>query len=182
MTCLVSSLGVFLRRAGRSARLMGWSPKKTRCSLSIVTTWRCSVISRTVLVLGTATSMPDCRTGAEIMKITSSTSTTSTSGVMLISASAVWVRKPPLPPLTLKATGRLPFVSFSGLGCASACVFHIVEQLAGEVVHARTELPQPRRELVVGDHSGHGNHQAGGGGDQRLGDSWSDGAQRRGAC
>ena len=37
---------------------------------------------------GTATSMPDCRTGAVSMKMTSSTSTTSTSGVMLISASA----------------------------------------------------------------------------------------------
>jgi hypothetical protein len=37
----------------------------------MVTTRRCSVISRTVLVLGTATSIPDCRTGAEIMKMTS---------------------------------------------------------------------------------------------------------------
>ena len=41
------------------------------------------------------------QTGAEIMKITSSTSTTSTSGVMLMSARAVWV----WPLLVVKATG-----------------------------------------------------------------------------
>ncbi len=43
-------------------------------------------------VWGTWTSIPDCSTGAVSMKMMSSTSTTSTSGVMLISASAVWVR------------------------------------------------------------------------------------------
>ena len=52
---------------------------------------RCSVISFTVRVFGTFTSIPDCSTGSVIMKITSSTSTTSTSGVMLISASEVRV-------------------------------------------------------------------------------------------
>ena len=55
----------------------------------MVSTMRCSVISRTVLVFGTLTWMPDCSTGAVSMKMTSSTSTTSTSGVILISASAV---------------------------------------------------------------------------------------------
>ena len=54
---------------------------------SMVTTIRCSVICLTVRVLGTLTSIPDCKTGSVIIKITSSTSTTSTSGVMLISAS-----------------------------------------------------------------------------------------------
>src|ERR1700722_20722384 len=53
----------------------------------MVSTSRCSVISFTALVIGTATSIPDCNTGAVIIKITSSTSTTSTRGVMLISAS-----------------------------------------------------------------------------------------------
>ncbi len=70
----------------------------------MVTTSRCSVISLTVRVLGTATSIPDCSTGAVIMKMTSSTSTTSTSGVMLISASEVRV----WPLLLVKATVHLP--------------------------------------------------------------------------
>ena len=48
-------------------------------------TRRSSVISFTDRVLGTLTSMPDCSTGAVTMKMISSTSTTSTSGVMLMS-------------------------------------------------------------------------------------------------
>src|SRR5277367_2780089 len=176
MTCLVSSPPGFLSREGRSARLIGWSPKKTRCSRSMVTTRRCSVISRTVLVLGTATSMPDCKTGAEIMKITSRTSTTSTSGVMLISARAVWV----CPLLVVNAT-RFPLAASGsdGLLRADVDVFHAVEQLAGEVVHARAELAQAAGELVIGNDGGHGDEQARGGGDERLGDSRSNGAQRR---
>ena len=45
----------------------------------------------TVLVLGTSTSMPDCRMGAVIMKMISSTKTTSMNGTMLISESDVCV-------------------------------------------------------------------------------------------
>src|SRR2546425_4350837 len=55
----------------------------------MVITKRSSAISFTVLVLGRSTSMPDCRIGAVIMKMTSSTSTTSTKGTMLISESEV---------------------------------------------------------------------------------------------
>jgi hypothetical protein len=49
----------------------------------------------TVLVLGNSTSMPDCNTGAVIMKMISSTSTTSTKGVTLMSDSEVptWERR-----------------------------------------------------------------------------------------
>src|SRR5580692_3544335 len=57
----------------------------------MVTTMRTSVSSLTVLVFGTSTSMPDCRIGAVIMKMISSTSTTSTNGTMLISESEVCV-------------------------------------------------------------------------------------------
>ncbi len=39
----------------------------------------------TVSVLGSSTSMPDCKMGAVIIKIINSTSTTSTKGVMLMS-------------------------------------------------------------------------------------------------
>src|ERR1700674_23546 len=56
-----------------------------RCARSIETTTRDSEISLTVLVFGTSTSMPDCKIGAVIMKITRSTSITSTKGTMLIS-------------------------------------------------------------------------------------------------
>src|ERR1700730_6909948 len=56
-----------------------------RCARSIETTTRDSEISFTVLVFGTSTSMPDCRMGAVIMKMTRRTSITSTKGTMLIS-------------------------------------------------------------------------------------------------
>src|SRR6267143_4462878 len=55
------------------------------------TTSRCSVISLTECVLGTSTSMPDCRMGAVIMKMIRRTRTTSMNGTMLISERAVWV-------------------------------------------------------------------------------------------
>src|SRR5580704_11150736 len=51
----------------------------------MVTTIFCSVISCVVFVLGTSTSMLDCRMGAVIMKMMSSTRTTSMNGTMLIS-------------------------------------------------------------------------------------------------
>src|SRR4051812_11444320 len=57
----------------------------------MVTTSRCSVISLTLCVLGTSTSMPDCRMGAVIMKMIRSTRTTSMNGIMLISESDVCV-------------------------------------------------------------------------------------------
>src|ERR1700727_2349013 len=100
----------------------------------------CSVASRTVRVLGTATWIPDCSTGAVSMKITSSTSTTSTSGVMLISASAVCV----CPLLLVNATD----ISWVLIGLQRR-FFHAVQQLAGKVVHTRSEVPHPCRELVV---------------------------------
>src|SRR5439155_25164313 len=62
-----------------------------RWALSTVTTRRSWLISFTVRVLGTSTSMPDWRMGAVIMKMMSSTRTTSTNGTMLISESEVCV-------------------------------------------------------------------------------------------
>src|SRR5260370_4381334 len=61
------------------------------CALSRVTERRYWVRSFTVRVLGTSTSMPDWRIGAVIMKMMSSTRTTSTKGTMLISESDVCV-------------------------------------------------------------------------------------------
>src|SRR5580698_9715926 len=139
----------------------------------MVSTVRCSVISFTVFVLGTATSMPDCSTGAVSIKITSSTSTTSTSGVMLISASAVCV----CPLLLVKATCGLPFDRV--LVCAESVFFQAVQQLAGKIIHASAKLATPRSELVVSHNRRHGNDQSGSGRDQRLGNTRSNGPQRR---
>src|SRR3954449_12909237 len=146
----------------------------------MVMTSCCSVASRTVRVLGTATSMPDCSTGAVSMKMTSSTSTTSTSGVMLMSASADLVR--PLESVNATAgllhsfalTRALPLQRV--LLRAKRDLFHAVQQFAGEVVHARAELADAGRELVVGNHRRDGHDQAGGGGDQRFRDAGRDGA------
>src|SRR5580658_10212231 len=137
----------------------------------MVSTCRCWVISFTLRVFGTETSMPDCSTGAVTMKIISSTRTTSTSGVILISASEVRV----WPELAVKATCGLPLhrVLF-GL---RADFFQAVEQFAREVVHARSKLAQRSGELVVGDHRRNRHQQAGGGGDQSLGNSRRYGAQ-----
>src|ERR1035441_1266581 len=132
----------------------------------MVTTRRCSVISFTVRVLGTATSMPDCRTGAVIMKITNSTSTTSTMGVMLMSARElrVW------PVLLVKATFRLPGEFRSGgtrrHGCAHGDFFERVQQLTAKIVDGRGKDPDPCGELVVGHDGRHGHEEACGGGDE----------------
>src|SRR5213592_2086447 len=75
---------VFLGNDPININEIGSLPRKTRCCLSILITRRSSVISFTVRVLGTATSIPDCRTGAVTMKMMSKTRTTSTSGVILM--------------------------------------------------------------------------------------------------
>src|ERR1700739_557408 len=114
----------------------------------MVSTRRSSVICFTVRVLGTLTSIPDCSTGAVTMKMISSTSTTSTSGVMLISASEVRV----WPLLAVKATGGLSLNRFLFGGD----FFQAVEQLAGEVIHAGAKLAQGSGELVIGNDGGNG--------------------------
>src|SRR5580698_7273212 len=143
---------------GNCARLTGLSPRKTFWSRSIVRTRRCWVISLTLRVFGTETSMPDCSTGAVTMKMINSTSTTSTSGVMLISASEVRV----CPVLAVKATRGLPLHRF----LFRCDFFQAIEQFAGEVIHAGAKLTQGSGELVVCNDGGNGDQQAGSGGDQ----------------
>src|SRR6185437_11680419 len=137
----------------------------------VMTSCSC-VASRTVRVFGTATSMPDCRTGAVSMKMTSSTRTTSTSGVMLMSAMDDLVR----PPESVNATAGLP--QRLSLLAAIALqrillwpqrdLFHAVQQFAGEIIHARAELANACGELVVGDDCRDGDHEAGRRGNERL--------------
>src|ERR1700735_5423028 len=155
---------------GNWARLTGLSPRKTFWSRSMVRTRRCCVISFTLRVFGTETSMPDCSTGAVTMKMIRSTSTTSTSGVMLISASEVRV----WPELAVKATRGLPLHRF----LFGADLFQAIQQFAGEVVHAGAELAQRSGELIVGDHCRDRDQQTGGGGDQGLRNSGRYSAQR----
>src|SRR5215472_14376732 len=143
----------------------------------MVTTRRCSVISLTVRVFGIATSMPDCSTGAVIMKITSSTSTTSTSGVMLISAREDCV----LPLLVVKATANLLRLVARRRGVAHRNLFERVQQFPAEVVGCRCEDADTRGELVVSDNRWNCYKQAGGGGDKRLRDAGGNSTQRCGA-
>src|ERR1700733_12555818 len=171
MVWCAGSLLELASRAVRSFRLIGLSCRKISESRLMVTTIRDSVISFTVLVFGTATSMPDCSTGAVSMKITSSTSTTSTSGVMLISASDVCV----CPVLLVKATCGLPLDWL--LARLERDLFHAVEQLAGEVVHARRKVAAARRELVVGHHRGHSDNEPGSSGNKSLRDAGRDSPQ-----
>src|SRR5271155_6131508 len=151
-----------LSLAGSSLTLTGLSSRKTFWSLSMVTTRCCSVSWLTERVLGMATSMPDCRTGAVSMKITSSTSTTSTSGVMLISASAVCV----WPFLFVKATCGLPFNGV--LVGHEGDFFHAVQQFARKIVHTRGKAAQAPRELVVGNHRRNSHKQPSSRCDQSL--------------
>src|SRR5277367_1276306 len=156
MTWLAGSVLGLCKSVGSCARLTGLSPRKTFCSRSMVSTIRCWVISFTLRVLGTETSMPDCSTGAVTMKIMSRTRTTSTSGVMLISASEVRV----WPELAVKATRGLPLHRF----LFWADLFQAVQQFAGEVVHTGAKLAQRSGELVVCDDGGNSDQQTGGGG------------------
>src|ERR1700722_3636182 len=155
---------------GNCARLTGLSPRKTFWSRSIVSTRRCWVISLTLRVFGTETSIPDCSTGAVTMKMIRSTSTTSTSGVMLISASEVRV----CPLLAVKATRGLPLHRFLFGGD----FFQAIEQFAGEVVHAGAKLAKGSGELVVRNDGWDGDQQAGSGGDQSFRNTRRHGTER----
>src|SRR5262249_40561665 len=106
-------------------------------------------------------SMPDCSTGAVNIKITSSTSTTSTSGVILISASEVCV----WPLLLVKATRGLPFQWI--LVFCYRKLFHAVQKFAGEVIHARAKFAAPRCERVESNNCGYRDHKPGRGRNQR---------------
>src|ERR1700755_2100037 len=121
----------------------------------MVMTSCCSVASRTVRVFGTATTIPDGKTGAVSMKMTSSTRTTSTRGVMLMSAMDDLVR--PLESVNATAgllhdlaTGTLPLERV--LLRPERNLFHAVQQFSGEVIHTGTKLANACRVLVVGDH------------------------------
>src|ERR1017187_9649938 len=104
---------------------------------------------------GSWTSTPWCRSGAVTMKMTRSTSMTSTSGVTLMSEKASASSS------SLKAMRR-PSSGEVALGQ--------VHELEGEVAHFRTRRAHPAAEVVVRDEGGNGRDEAGGGVDGGLGD------------
>src|SRR5690349_5660801 len=90
-------------------------------------------------VFGNSTDTPCWMIGAVTMKMTRSTSITSTSGVTLICAML------PLPPRLSKPAIVLHLISFQEVPLGD------VEKLRREVVHLRREHAHLPRERVVGD-------------------------------
>src|ERR1700694_991619 len=120
---------------------------------------------------GRFTSMPRYIIGAVSMKIRSRTSTTSTSGMMLISASVGPIRRPS-PLSRLKAI----FGDARDLGGGPR---QEVEQLQREAVHLRGPVLHAVDEVVVADHGGDRRAQPGRGGDERFRDAGRDHREAR---
>src|SRR5579863_9664393 len=104
----------------------------------MVTTTRDCGMSFTVCVCGKSTSMPDCRIGAVIMKMMSSTRTTSTSGTILISESEV--------PVCLSCGMAADFLR--------AHFFDLRRNFHGEIIHARAEISDAADKIIVRDDGG----------------------------
>src|SRR5258706_297895 len=129
------------------------------------------------LAFGSATSTPWWSMGAAIMKMMSSTSITSTSGVTLMSA--ITGSSSPFSPPRLKAIS-LP-LKWNQMR-SGEIPLREVEELEHEVLHPGAQPAQVLGEIVVGDEGRNGGGEAGGGVDQRLGVAGlEDAHQRRGA-
>src|SRR5713226_7077153 len=108
------------------------------------------------LAFGNATSTPWCSMGAAIMKMMSSTSITSTSGVTLMSA-ITGSSSSPLPP-------RLKAISFSPTWSqveSGEIPLRQIEEFEHEVLHPGAQPAQVLGEVVVGDERRNGGGEAG---------------------
>src|SRR2546422_8978848 len=114
---------------------------------------------------GKFTSMPRYIIGAVSMKIRSRTSTTSTSGMMLISARLVPMRRAPPGGPALNAIFRRP----RQLGRRTA---QEVEHVEGESLHLRRPVLHPVDEVVVADDGRDGGAEAGRRRHERLRNAW----------
>src|SRR5215470_7723861 len=112
---------------------------------------------------GRLTSIPRYIMGAVSMKMRRSTSTTSTRGMMLISASDVPIRRLSPASSTLNAI----FGGTSELGRAA----ERIQEIEGEDVHLGGPVLHAVDEVVVADDGGDGRAQTGRGGDERLRDA-----------
>src|SRR5262245_41539478 len=120
--------------------------------------------------LGRLTSMPRYIIGAVSMKINRRTSTTSTSGMMLISESDVLVRPPPSAGSGLNILGGRTRHARGG-------ATQDVEELEHEAIHLGAPVSHPVHEEVVAHDRGHRGAQTGRRGDEGLGDARSDDGQ-----
>src|ERR1700730_18159231 len=117
----------------------------------MVTTRRSSEISLTVCVFGRSTSMPDCKIGAVIMKIISSTSITSTKGTMLMSESEL--------PVWRASCGIASIPWRFALSCGSGGEGGALQKLLldhgghfhGKVIHAPAHLFDIVQKMIVSD-------------------------------
>src|SRR5262245_54664335 len=116
--------------------------------------------------LGRLTSMPRYIIGAVSMKMSRRTSTTSTSGMMLISDRDELVRPPPSAGSGLNILGR-PRDPRGGPA-------QEVEEVQHEAIHLGGPVADPVDEEVVAHDGRDGRAESGGGGDERLGDARSD--------
>src|ERR1039457_6439993 len=130
----------------------------------MVTTGSSWAVSFTACTLGTSTSMPNSITWAVSMKMMSSTSTTSTNGVMLISDRLA-------PPLRRRDPYPPPPLTDNAMALLSETAFGHVQELHGKVVHARADLPDSVAENVVEDGGWDGGCKARRRRNQRFGDA-----------
>src|SRR5450432_2421029 len=129
-------------------------------------------------VTGSSTATPRAIMGVITMKMMSSTSTTSTSGVTLISA-----RTPPLAwrfETRCRLRGGSP--GAGGLGgsgltrCSGVALEDRVDELGGRLVDVDRDVVELGREVVEEPHRHDGDAEAHGRRDERLGDAGRDGA------
>src|SRR5712692_9091900 len=117
--------------------------------------------------------MPRYIIGAVSMKISSSTSTTSTNGMILISASEPPIRRPSPPP---ESRLNAIFASVLQHGARDQ-----VEEIHREPLHLRGPVLHSVDEVVVGDDGGDGGGEAEGGGDEGFRDARRHHREVRGA-
>src|SRR6478752_2168314 len=127
------------------------------------------------ITLGSSMFAPSLMAGVTTMKMISSTSTTSTSGVMLISGLAPLALFPPTatPMTQLRSSsesGRVPLLG----GARYGVVLQLVEQLARGAAQRGLDAGDARVQVVEGDHRRNGDQEAEGRLDQRLGDAAHD--------
>src|SRR5688572_5151539 len=175
-------ISICFTRSSRKARRIRSLAMKTLCSGSSLNDKGTSTKSRSLEIdsarraSGSLTSTPRCSIGAVTMKMISSTSITSTSGITLISASVVETRRPRprgAPPLGIGRTFGIP------QRLLREVPFGDVQKFQGEVVQVRGVPLYLGREVVVGEHRRDRREESGSSRNQRIGDARADGRQVR---
>src|SRR5512137_294954 len=151
--------------------LTAWSPTNTRPSPRTDTVMRSPSGIRGWLATGSETSMPRLIIGAVTMKTSSSTSTTSTSGVTLISPSMGVVRRERSPRYAEPAFDPPDCACIAPGAALREVALDDVQELEREVVHHRREHSGAAGEEVEEDRRRDGGEQTHRGGDERLRDA-----------